>query len=176
MSFFKSLFSGSTKDFSFIEEFLDDFFKYCGFSLSCDVEVLKEEGQIHIDLYGQDEELLVEQHGKLLQSLQIYLSGVLQTRLKTEEEVFQIIVDSQGYMEQFEQDLMDLANRLKKEALKRKRSVIIKRPLNAFYRRKIHQDLTKDGRVETRSIGEGAFKKIRISPVRRKYDDSFRGA
>lgn len=175
MSLFKNLFSCSTKDFSFIEEFLDDFFKCCGFSLSCEVEVLKEEGRIYIDLYGKDEKLLMEHHGRLLQSLQIYLSGVLQNRLKT-EEIFQIIVDSQGYMEQFEQDLMDLANRLKKEALKRKRSVIIKRPLNAFYRRKVHQDLTKDGRVETRSIGEGAFKKIKISPVRRKYDDSFRRA
>ena len=175
MSFFKSLFSSSTKGFSFIEEFLDDFFKCCGFSLSCDVEVLKEEGKIYIDLYGKDEDLLVEQHGMLLQSLQVYLSGVLQNRLKTEEG-FQVIVDSQGYMEQFEQDLMDLANRLKREVLKRKRSVIIKRPLNAFYRRKIHQDLTKDGRVETKSIGEGAFKKIKISPVRGRYDDSFRGA
>lgn len=175
MSFFKSLFSGSTKDFSFIEEFLDDFFKCCNFSLSCDVEVLKEEGQIYIDLYGKDEALLIEQHGKLLQSLQVYLSGVLQNRLKT-EEIFQVVVDSQGYMEQFEQDLMDLANRLKREALKRKRSVIIKRPLNAFYRRKIHQDLTRDGRVETKSIGEGAFKRIRISPVRKRVDENFRRA
>ncbi|MDE0151471.1 MAG: hypothetical protein OXK80_03095 [Bdellovibrionales bacterium] len=175
MSFFKNLFSGSTEDFSFIEEFLDDFFKCCGFSLSCDVEILKEEGKIYIDIYGKDEELLIEQHGKLLQSLQIYLSSVLQNRLKA-EEAFQITVDSQGYMEQFEQDLIDLAHRLKKEALKRKRSVIIKRPLNAFYRRKIHQDLTKDGRVETRSVGEGAFKRIIISPVRGKYDNNFRRA
>ena len=170
MSFLKNLFSSSKEDFSFIEDFLEDLFQCCGFSLSCDVEVLKEEGRIYIDLYGKDEDLLMEQYGSLLQSLQIYLSGVLQNRLKTTEP-FQVIVDSQGYMERFEQDLMDLANRLKREALKRKRSVMIKRPLNAFYRRKIHQDLTKDGRVETRSIGEGAFKKIRISPLRRKYDN-----
>lgn len=175
MSFFKNLFSGSKEDFSFIEEFLDDFFECCGFSLSCDVEVFKEEGKVYIDLYGKDEDCLVEQHGRLLQSLQVYLSGVLQNRLKTTEP-FQVFVDSQGYMEQFEQDLMNLAHRLKKEVLKRKRSVMIKRPLNAFYRRKIHQDLTKDGRVETRSIGEGAFKKIRISPARKKYDDDFRRA
>ncbi len=175
MSFFKKLFSSSTEDFSFIEEFLEDFFKCCGFSLSCDVEVLKEEGRVFIDLYGKDEDTLTEQHGKLLQSLQVYITGVLQNRLKTTEPL-QIIVDSQGYLEHFEQDLMDLANRLKREALKRRRPVVIRRPLNAFYRRKIHQDLTKDGRVETKSIGEGAFKKIRISPVRRKYDDSFQGA
>ena len=173
MSFLKSLFSSSKEDFSFIEDFLDDLFKCCGFSLSCDVEILKEEGRVYIDLYGKDEDLLVEQYGRLLQSLQIYLSGVLQNRLKTEDP-FQIIVDSQGYMEHFEQDLMDLAHRLKREVLKRKRPVMIKRPLNAFYRRKIHQDLTKDGRVETKSIGEGAFKKIKISPVRKKYDDGFR--
>ena len=145
------------------------------FSLSCDVEVLKEKGRVYIDLYGKDEDFLIEQHGRLLHSLQIYLSCVLQNRLKT-EDAFQIIVDSQGYMEHFEQDLMNLANRLKREALKRKRPVMMKRPLNAFYRRKVHQDLTKDGRVETRSIGEGAFKKIRISPVRRKHDDGFRRA
>jgi len=175
MSFFKKLFSGATKDFSFIEEFLDDLFTCCGFSLSCDVEVLKGEGKIYIDLYGKDEVFLTEQHGKLLQSLQIYLSGVLQKRLKT-EEMFQIVVDSQGYMKQFEQDLMDLANRLKRTALKRKKPVTIKKPLNAFYRRKIHQDLTRDGRVETKSVGEGAFKRIRISPVRRRSGNSFRRA
>ena len=173
MSFFKKLFSSSTDDFSSIEEFLNDFFKCCGFSLSCEVEVLKEEGRVYIDLYGEDEDILIEQHGRLLQSLQVYLSGVLQNRLKTTEP-FQTIVDSQGYLEDFEQDLMDLANRLKREALKKKRSVIIKRPLSAFYRRKVHQDLTRDGQVETRSIGEGAFKQIRISPARRKHDDSFR--
>ncbi len=175
MSFFKKFFSSSMENFSFIEEFLEDFFKSCGFSLSCDVEVLKEEGRVYIDLYGKDEDVLMERYGVLLHSLQIYLTGVLQNRLKTEEP-FQVIVDSQGYLEDFEQNLMDLANRLKKEVLRKKRSVVIRRPLSAFYRRKVHQDLTKDGRVETRSIGDGAFKKIRISPVRRKYDDSFRRA
>lgn len=175
MSFFKKMFSNKKENYSFIEEFLEDFFDCCDFSLSCDVEVFKEEGRVYIDLYGRDEDRLIEQHGKLLQSLQIYLSGVLQNRLKT-SETFQVVVDSQGYLEEFEQNLMDLANRLKKEALRKRRSVVIRRPLNAFYRRKVHQDLTKDGRVETKSIGEGAFKKIRISPVRRKYDDHFRRA
>lgn len=170
MSLFGKIFSEKTH-VNFIEEFLQDFFAAGNFSLHCDVEQLDKEGQsFHVDLYGRDEEILIENHGKMLQAFQVLLSSIMQKRVKAnnQEDFISITVDSQDFLENEEKDLLDLAIKLKKEAIKKRRSVVIRRPLSSFQRRKIHQLLTEDGRVETQSFGEGKFKKIKIIPTQKK--------
>ena len=168
MNFIKKLFSNESSS-EFLEKVLEDFFHTCGFSLSCD-KIIQEDSTLVVEIYGEDEEILLEKGGKLLQAIQAYLSAVLQTQMRkkgVEEKLF-IRVDSGGFLKQYEEDLLSLAHKLKKEALKRNRPVLIRKPLNAFYRRKIHQTLSEDGRVQTKSIGEGLFKTIKIFPLQRK--------
>ncbi len=169
MSFIKKLFSNQT-DEEFIENFLEDFFQFCGFSLSCD-KVAREEDTLFVEIYGEDEEILLEKGGRLLQAIQVYLSAILQNRMKKDEERKEklfIRVDSGGFLKQYEEDLLNLAFKLKNEALRKKKPVFIKKPLNAFYRRQIHQMLSEDGKVKTKSIGEGLFKTIKIVPLQGK--------
>ena len=169
MLFFKKMFSHSS-NIQFVEDFLQELFQASGLSLYCDVEEHGEEKEknLKIDIYGGDEEMLTEHHGKLLRAFQIYISSVLRNKLKSKTGPV-VSVDSQGFLEHYEKDLLDLAHKLKKKALREKRPMLIKRPLEAFYRRKIHQQLTQDGRVETKSIGEGVVKRIKIFPKR--YSD-----
>ena len=169
MSFFKNLFSSSPDNKQFIEEFLRKLFQACGFALYCDVEAVKQ-SDIKVDLYGGDEELLTDHHGKLLKALQVYISGVLQNRLKPQDKKERLVVrvDSQEFLKRYEEDLLDLAFKLKKKAIKEKRSMYLKRPIEAFYRRKIHQQLSKDGRVATESVGEGAVKTMKIFPLQKR--------
>lgn len=168
MNFIKKLFSNESSA-EFLENFLEDFFQTCGFSLSCD-KVTQENNTLIVEIYGEDEEILLEKGGKLLQAVQVYLSTVLQTRMrkKEQEEKLFVRVDSGGFLQQYEEELLSLARKLKKEALRKNRPVLIRKPLNAFYRRKIHQILSEDGRVQTKSIGEGLFKTIKIFPLQRK--------
>lgn len=165
MNFLKNLFS-KEKDGEFIESFLEELFQMCGFSLSCDKVVKKDDTYI-VEIYGEDEEILLEKGGKLLQSIQIYLHAVSQNRFRSKDrqESIYIQLDSGGFLKQYETDLMDLAWKLKKEALRKRKPVHIKKPLNAFYRRQIHQKLTEDGTVKTQSIGQGLFKTIKIIPL-----------
>ena len=165
MSFLKNLFSGKNSKKVSIEDFLDDLFQMCGWEISCDVDI---SDKIYIDLYGKDEQELTDQKGRLLQSFQVYISSAIQNRLKEKAQGQIIVVDSGGYLNQYEQDVLELANKLKKEALRKKRPVIIKRPLSPMYRRKVHHSLTKDGRVETKSMGYGVFKTIKIFPLIKK--------
>ena len=171
MSFFKKIFTNSSPKVS-VEEFLDELFRSCGWSLSFDVKVDEEEERIFVDIYGPDEDFLLENHGQLLQALQQYVAIVLK-RLNEDLKIFKIELDSQGFLEEYEENLMNLAFKLKKECLRRKKPVLLKRSLNAFYRRMIHESLTEDGKVVTESIGRGAFKTMKISPLRRRpsYED-----
>lgn len=165
MSFLKKMFPEKDQT-QFIEDFLNNLFTSCGFSLHVDIEQ-KEKGTYHIDLFGGDEKLLVDHQGELLKAFQTYIGRTLRNKMKDQLEKDRIFVkvDSLGFLEKYEKDLLDLAYKLKKEALKKKKPMFLKHDMNSFQRRQIHQMLTEDGKVETRSIGEGAFKKIKISPL-----------
>ena len=168
MNFIKKLFSNQS-DEEFVEQFLEDIFQACGFSLSCD-KVVREDNTLIVEIYGEDEDLLLEKGGRGLQAVQVYLSAVLQSRMRRnnlDKKIF-VRVDSGGFLKQYEEDLLRLAVKLKKEALRKRRPVLLKKPLSAFYRRQIHQMLTEDGSVKTKSIGEGLFKTIKILPLQGK--------
>ena len=47
------------------------------FELSHDLKIL-EDGTIHIDLFGKDEELLTSKEGQLLDAFQLYLRRAVQ--------------------------------------------------------------------------------------------------
>jgi spoIIIJ-associated protein len=60
-----------------------------------------------------------------------------------------------------------LADKLKGIAIDKGKSVYF-RALPPKDRKLIHQYLAEDGRVKSRSVGEGHFKKIKIYPNREK--------
>lgn len=143
-----------------IEDTLDGIFGRANFDLSYDLTSADEES-IEIEIFGNDQKELVDKEGQLLDAFQLYLKRVLQHQLP--EEKINIICDSNGYRKEASEELIKLADKLKKIALDKNKSVYF-RALPPKDRKVIHQYLAEDGRVKSRSVGEGHFKKIKIYP------------
>ena len=125
----------------------------------------QEENLYLVEFSGEDEGLLKEKEGQLLDSVQLFITRVLQHRMP--DNKVNVEMDCGGYREEANQELIDLAEKLKEIALARKKSVYI-RALPPKDRKVVHQYLADDTRVRSRSIGDGLYKKIKIYPANLK--------
>jgi spoIIIJ-associated protein len=144
-----------------IEDVLKGLFASANFQLSFEVE--RNEDKVNVEIFGEDEELLRAKEGQLLDAIQLFLTRVVQHQLKDERVT--ISVDNSGYREESNQELIDLAEKLKNIALEKGKPVYF-RALPPRDRKVIHQHLAADGRVKSRSVGDGLYKKIKIYPLK----------
>lgn len=147
-----------------INEVLDGLFSAA--DLDFNFEVTQDQtnpSEVYVEIFGGDEELLRAREGQLLDAIQLFLTRVTQHRLRDERVM--INVDNEGFREQANQELTDLAEKLKNVALDKGKPVYF-RALAPRDRKIIHQYLAEDGRVKSRSIGEGLYKKIKIYPTK----------
>ena len=127
---FKNLFKGKAKDpKTLVEQILQDLLEKGGFSLSVELKQEKE-GEIFVEIFGEDEGLLKMKEGRFLLALQTYLNRVIQHHFFG-QNIF-IHVDSGNFFEEREQMLLDLAERLKRKALSTGRPVYLKKTLSLF--------------------------------------------
>lgn len=145
-----------------VDEVLAKILELAQFELSYDIKTL-EDGTIHVDMFGKDEEMLTTKEGQLLDALQLYVRRAIQHQLP--ESQVNVDLDSANFREQANEALIALAEKLKGIALSKGRSVYF-RALPPKDRKVIHQYLAEDGRVKSRSVGEGHFKKIKIYPMK----------
>jgi spoIIIJ-associated protein len=134
------------------------------FELGFEVKTLND-GTIHVDVFGKDEEMLTEREGQLLDSFQLYIRRAVQHQ--DPEGNINVNIDCANFREEANEALIQLAEKLKGIALDKGKSVYF-RALPPKDRKVIHQYLAEDGRVKSRSVGEGHFKKIKIYPVHEK--------
>lgn len=142
---------------------LEGLFEAGQFDFNFEVEEQNNGETLLVEVYGDDEELLRAREGQMLDAIQLFLTRVLQHQLK--DERVNIQVDNEGFRLQANQELTDLAEKLKNVALEKGKPVYF-RALPPRDRKVIHQYLAEDGRVKSRSIGEGLFKKIKIYPLK----------
>ncbi|MCB0392953.1 MAG: hypothetical protein KDD25_00245 [Bdellovibrionales bacterium] len=163
MNLFKKIFGkgGDSSVIEVIEATLEGVLDRAGLDLSFDVKAESNEEYL-IELFGEDEELLKEKEGQLLDAIQFYTKRVVQHQLP--ESRVKLEFDSNGYREEADQALVELAERLRDMALEKQKSVYCK-ALPPKDRRIIHQHLSEDDRVKTKSIGDGHYKKIKIFPA-----------
>ena len=145
-----------------VADILNSIIEISAFEMSFDIKTL-EDGTIHVDVYGKDEELLTSKEGQLLDAFQLYIRRALQHQMP--EENINVNIDCANFREQADAALIALAEKLKEIALTKGKSVYF-RALPPKDRKVIHQYLAEDGRVKSRSIGEGHFKKIKIYPAK----------
>lgn len=169
MGFFSKLFGGGKK--SQIEEELEDVLQQVlekgGLSLSFDIKASPDGKELLFDLYGEDEERAKEKEGMFLDSVQLFLRRVLQNKFPEERK--SIIVDCDSFREDADQTLVDLAEKLKGICLKKKKPVYF-RAFPPRERKIIHQYLSEDDTVKSKSVGDGLYKKIKIFPAGMKFN------
>ncbi len=168
--FFSKLFGGGSEKKednleSVVEATLNGILEKGNFDLSYELNLTKKEDitDVKIDFSGGDEALLKDYKGQLLDAIQLIVKRVTQHHF--EDLQTNVIVDCGGYREESEAALIERAEHLKTIAIEQGKSVYY-RALPPKERKVIHQYLALDGRVKSRSLGDGLYKKIKIYPAK----------
>ena len=120
-----------------------------------------DEGELILDLTGDDLAILIGRHGKTLDALQ-FLVSTATARLVGYR--YPIVVDVEGYKGRQREKLESIALNAADRAASQKRSVRL-RPMTPYERRIIHITLADDPRVETASEGEGTARRVVVLPL-----------
>lgn len=171
MGLFKKIFGGKAgkEEQGLITNLLEGIVEKAGLDISYDVKTTKENDKnvIKIDFYGEDEKLFTSKDGALLDAFQLFLKRALQH--SQPEDDTQVFCDCENFREKANQDLVDLAEKLKNRALDQGKSVYV-RALPPKDRKIVHQFLAEDERIKSRSVGDGLYKKIKIYPAKKDGD------
>lgn len=161
------LFGGGKKSNldSLVESTLTGILDKGGFDLEYNLDVTKKDDitEVRIDFSGNDEELLKDYKGQLLDAIQLIVKRVTQHHFADINT--NVIVDCNGFRQESEAALIERAEHLKTLALEQGKSVYY-RALPPRERKIVHQYLAQDARIKSRSLGDGLYKKIKIFPVK----------
>jgi spoIIIJ-associated protein len=128
------------------------------------VTVAQEEDRINLCIETSDAGLLIGKQGQTLDALQYLVTKMLakQTRKKV-----RIAIDVEAYRARHHEALALLAQKYG-EKVKRSGRPITLNPMNPYDRRIVHMALQGDKDLKTISRGEGLYKKVVISPAKKK--------
>jgi spoIIIJ-associated protein len=128
------------------------------------VTVTQEEDRINLLITTDDAGLLIGKQGQTLDALQYLVTKMLakQTRKKV-----RIAIDVEAYRARHNEALALLAQKYG-EKVKRSGRPVTLNPMNPYDRRIVHMALQGDKYLKTISRGEGLYKKVVISPVKKK--------
>lgn len=120
-----------------------------------------DEGELILDLTGDDLAILIGRHGKTLEALQFLVSTVTARIIGYR---YPVVVDVEGYKGRQREKLESIAYSAASRAVSQHRSIKL-RPMTPYERRIIHITLANDERVETVSEGEGAARRVVVTPL-----------
>jgi len=128
-----------------------------------EVEGFLKEGNLYLEIRGDQGGILIGRHGRTLESLQMLVNRMVNKRLKT---ALRVILDVDDYRKRRADSMAQMALRLGDEA-KRTGHSQVAGLLNAYDRRIIHLTLKEDPFLKTESIGEGELKRVKIIPMKK---------
>lgn len=106
-----------------------------------------------------DSRFLIGQHGTNLYALEHIMRSILNKEGLSER----ISIDINGYKEDKDRMITNIARDAADQAHRERKPVIL-RPMNAYDRRIVHMTIHNDDRVETESIGEKEERKVVVKP------------
>jgi spoIIIJ-associated protein len=128
------------------------------------VTATQEDDRISLLIETADAGLLIGKQGQTLDALQYLVTKMLakQTRRKV-----RIAIDVEAYRARHNEALALLAKKYG-EKVKRSGKSVTLNPMNPYDRRIVHMALQGDKDLKTISRGEGLYKKVVISPARKR--------
>ena len=121
-----------------------------------------DEGELILDVAGDDLAVLIGRHGRTLDSLQLLVSSFLSNTLKFH---YPIVIDIEGYKSRRKEKLVNLAHSAAARA-KRQHGRVSLAPMNAYERRIVHLALLDNVDVITHSEGEDPERRVIVTYVR----------
>lgn len=119
-----------------------------------------DEGELILDITGDNLAILIGRHGKTLDALQFIISAIT---TRTMGFRYPVIVDVEGYKNRQRQKIESVAYSAARRAKLQHRSVKL-RPMTPYERRLVHLALRNEPGVETASEGERAARHVVIIP------------
>lgn len=147
-------------DYGKIYEFLNMIFEKM--RLTPEVFLKEENGNILVNLKGEDLGILIGRRGETLDSMQFLMNLFIN---RSSENYRKVILDIEDYRKKRENTLHSLAEKLSHKVKRTGRKISLE-PMNPHERRIIHMTLQDDVNVNTYSEGEEPFRKVVIAPKR----------
>ena len=137
--------------------------------ISPDTEVSAErrDDNIILNCKGNNPGILIGSQGKTLEALEFIINKAVN---RVSEKKIRVIVDTENYRRRREESLQRLALEMGEKAKKTGKPVITNL-MNPHERRTVHLALKGDRGIQTKSKGEGLYKKILIIPNKSRVDE-----
>lgn len=127
----------------------------------------KRDDDIILTIEGNNPKILIGHRGRTLEALEFIVNKAVN---KASAKKVRVIVDSENYRQRREEFLERLAFSMGEKAKKIKKTVATD-PISPHDRRIVHLALKGDRQVQTKSDGEGFFKKVLIIPNKKNIDE-----
>lgn len=119
-----------------------------------------DEGELILDITGDDLAVMIGRHGNTLDALQTLFNAIIIRELGFR---YPIVIDVEGYKSRQRQKLESIARSSANRAASQHRNISL-HPMTPYERRIIHITLKEDDRVDTISEGEGNARHVVIVP------------
>lgn len=139
---------------------LQDILKYFELGEVTIDEYEGDEGELILDITGDNLAVLIGRHGRTLEPLQFLITSILYRKLGFR---YPVVIDVEGYKSRQRQKIEDIAYSAAQRAVEQDRRIKL-RPMTPYERRIVHLYLRNDDRVETKSEGEGHARRVVIIP------------
>lgn len=139
---------------------LKDILKYFNVGQVTIDEYEGDEGELILDITGDDLAVLIGRHGRTLESLQFLISVITSRTIGFR---YPIVIDVEGYKSRQRQKLEEIAESAAHRAVSQDKEIRL-RPMTPYERRIVHIALRDNPDVETHSEGEGRGRRVVISP------------
>jgi len=123
------------------------------------VEAREEDGQLWLEMWGEELGMLIGHHGRTLEALEYLVNLVLARSCGGREHV---VVDVEGYRRRRDDAVRRMARRVAERVRRTGRSAVLE-PMSARERKLVHLALQDDADIVTKSEGQEPFRKIVIS-------------
>jgi spoIIIJ-associated protein len=131
------------------------------FGIEAEIEEYEgDEGEIILDIVGDDLGVLIGRHGKTLDGLQTLVAAMTNRSVGFR---YPVIVDVEGYRHRRRAKVEQIARRAADKASRNGQPVDL-RPMTSYERRVVHMSLRDDPRVTTSSKGDEPFRHVVVSP------------
>lgn len=145
---------------SFAKGLLNSIVQFGGFDLKVEEPVVRE-GEVYINMEGNDSGLIIGKKGDTLNALQLLVQSAV---AKHFPQSVRIVLDASKYREKRRAAIIQLALNAAEKARNQKRVVRLQN-LTASERRIVHMTLQNDSTVFTMSEGEGENRLVLVAPI-----------
>ena len=142
-------------------EMIQNILKYFDFDEVTIDEFDGDEGELILDISGNDLAVLIGRHGKTLDALQFLVSSAVARSLGFR---YPLVIDVEGYKARQREKLTSIAFSAADRAINQNRRVNL-RPMSPYERRLVHVALRDNTSVGTRSEGDGGARHVVVYPL-----------